>query len=480
MKNAKILFAAAAAFALGAFAPGCSPKSGPAAPPDGRLCAASVGGANFCVSSAEGPAAAWDKAAQGTMPIQMWAEPSGILTFDQLVASTDLLNDWFANIDVVLAYVRDTQKNAESYRASMDGNLGLMLKQAKDTQAAMLTGKPVDPVANFKQAMSDKAGAEKSPILATIADDKQTMIAVQAVFDQAKTDVGPLSSAFAAVAAQFSAYRATEASETGTYTTLAQQASQSTLVTLPGIEQAILLAAQTASAQPVDLSTSAMKLSAQLQAFEVASQAEIAPHTDFLATHGAALPDMTSSALRSLNAMLGYIHQRVARSDATATSLLNGIAARHQALVILESGAVMSAKVAQNKYLAMSQAFAAASSAQVDVISAIPPKSATMSLPYLAHRYDQLTAFLQMEPLCDPSSSSWREAGCVSLRTRFSAAAKERKTTLPTMITTGITTMHAKGVDTALLDAAQVKLDAGDVKAAAILYDAAIRATEGS
>jgi hypothetical protein len=68
----------------------------------------------------------------------------------------------------------------------------------------------------------------------------------------------------------------------------------------------------------------------------------------------------------------------------------------------------------------------------------------------------------------------------VSLRKRFSAAATERKTTLPALITTGIATMHAKGVDPQLLDAAQSKLDSGDVKGAAILYDAAVRATEGT
>ena len=65
------------------------------------------------------------------------------------------------------------------------------------------------------------------------------------------------------------------------------------------------------------------ELAAEIQQFEFASQTAIGPHADFLATHGAALPDMTSSALRSLNAMLGYVQQRVARSDATATSLLS-------------------------------------------------------------------------------------------------------------------------------------------------------------
>jgi hypothetical protein len=482
MDNANSFLAVLAALALGALVPGCSPK--PKSEPDGRptglLCAASVGGANFCVSASEGPAAAWDKAAQGTMPIQTWAEPLPGVTIDDLVESEDRLRDWFTNIDTVLTYVRDTQKNAESYKASMEGNLGVLLKQSKDRQAELLAAKPVDALANFKQAVSDKASAEKSPIVATIADDKQSMIAVQAVFDQSKLDVAPLSSAFTAVAAQFVAYRGTEASETSTYTTLAQQASQSTLATLPDVEQAILLAGQDASAKPGELSSKVLTLSAQLQAFEVASQASISPHLDFLATHGAALPDMTSSAMRSLNAMLGYIQQRIARSDATATSLLGGTAARYQALVVLSTGPIMSAKVAQKKFLAASQAFADASTARVLLFSATPPKSAVMSLPYLARRYDVLTAFLQLAPLCDPASSSWREAGCVSLRNHFGAAATEHKTTLPTLIATGIATMSAKGVDAPLLDAAKAKLDSGDIKSAAILYDAAVRATEGT
>jgi alpha-beta hydrolase superfamily lysophospholipase len=136
----------------------------------------------------------------------------------------------------------------------------------------------------------------------------------------------------------------------------------------------------------------------------------------------------------------------------------------------------MSAQVAQKKLLAAAQTFKDTSTARVDAAS--PSMSKTMSLPYLAHRYDQLTALLQMQPLCDPALSSWREAGCVSLRAKFSAAETERKTTLPALITTGIVAMRFKGVDKPLLDAAQGKLDSGDIKGAAILYDAAVRSAE--
>ena len=427
----------------------------------------------------------------------MWAEPLPGVTIDEVVASEERLRDWFTNIDTVLAYVRDTQKNAESYKASMEGNLGMLLKQSTDRQAELLTQPPIDAVGNFKTAVTEKANAEKSPIVATIAADKQAMTAVQTVFDLAKSKAASLSSAYAEVAAQFTAYRATEATETQAYVALAQQASQSALATLPDVEQAILVAGQGASAKPNDLSLSAMTLAAQIQVFEVDPElAFTTEQADFLATHGAARPDMTSSALRSLNAMLGYIQKRVARSDAVAASLLNGVATREQALLLLNDGS-SSAKskgqsspkyvtqasrdqIAQALLVKASTTFNDTAKTRVGALADALPTSETLKLPYLARRYDQLTALLQMAPLCDPASSSWREAGCVSLRKSFSAAKTSLTTDLPTLIKTGISLMLQQGVEAALLDAAQAKLDAGDVKGAAILHDAAVRGTEGT
>jgi hypothetical protein len=223
-----------------------------------------------------------------------------------------------------------------------------------------------------------------------------------------------------------------------------------------------------------------MKLSAQIQAFELSSQSAIAPYKDLLATHGAALPDMTSGALRSLNAMLGYVQQRVARSDATATSLLDGIAMRKQALALLALGQPLRDKISQAEVLKAGATFNADVNAHVTSLAVAPPMSATMKLPYLAARYDELTRMLQWQPLCDPSSSSWREDGCSALRGNFSAARSYLKTTLPALISTGLATMRAQGVAPTLLDAVQAKLDAGDIKAAAIAYDAAVRSTEGT
>jgi hypothetical protein len=478
MNPIKNVSMALAVLALGALAPGCAPH------PDetlGSLCAASENGEPHCVRSNQGPAAAWSQAApHGELPVQMWAKRPDAVALEDLVGSPTLLKAWFADTDKVHTYVRDTKKNAESYLASMGGHGGRLLDEAINRQQQLLSRSPVDAIGDFKAALNDKASAEKSPVVAALATDKQSMTAVQTVFEKARTDIASLESAYAGLAAQFTTYRATEAAETQTYKALAQQASQATLATLPDVEQAILTAGLTASATPNDLALNAMKLSAQLQSFELSSQAALTPHTDFLATHGAALPDMSSGALRSLNAMLGYIQQRITRSDATATSLLNGIVMRRQALVVLNAGQPMGSMIAQAKLLKARTSFDATANARIAVLLAAPTGSKALKLPYLARRYDQLTAFLQLQPLCDPSSSSWREAGCVSLRNNFSAAETYLKITLPLLITTGLATLGAHGVDVAQLAAVQAKLTTGDVKGAAVLYDAAVRGTEGT
>ncbi|MCK6439984.1 MAG: hypothetical protein HUU21_40605 [Polyangiaceae bacterium] len=193
------------------------------------------------------------------------------------------------------------------------------------------------------------------------------------------------------------------------------------------------------------------------------------------------MPDMTSAAQRSLNAMLGYIQRRVARSDATATALVIGVGMRRKALQMLAgSSDAARAQIASAKLEKASSVFVGTWDAHVSAMKTAPPMNKNLGLPYLAKRYDELTKMLQMQPLCDPASASWREAGCASLRERFDGAKIDLKTTLPSQLLAGVAAMKAAGVDAALLDAAKAKLDAGDLKGAAILHDAALRGTEGT
>ncbi|WP_437588389.1 hypothetical protein [Sorangium sp. So ce1000] len=245
------------------------------------------------------------------------------------------------------------------------------------------------------------------------------------------------------------------------------------------MEQAILVAAREASRAPSELIVEIMMLSARIQAAAVAFEEAIEPHKDFLATRGAALPDMSSGALRSLNAMLGYVQQRVARSDRTATALLGGVAPRRQALLAMQGDKGAREAIARSRIEKASATFLEGARARAAALAEPPPESATLKLPYLAERCGELTALLQMRPLCEAAPASWREAGCGALRGRFDAAEVELRTSVPRAIAAGLATLRAKGMDAALLDAAQARLDAGDVKGAAIAYDAAVRGRRG-
>ncbi len=68
----------------------------------------------------------------------MWATWPSAVTLDGVVESPDKLDAWFADIDKVVAYLRDTKRNAESYKASLEGNLDSLLRQATDEASKAL------------------------------------------------------------------------------------------------------------------------------------------------------------------------------------------------------------------------------------------------------------------------------------------------------------------------------------------------------
>ncbi|XXY53732.1 hypothetical protein WME91_21600 [Sorangium sp. So ce269] len=478
-RRAVILVAAVAALGLGAMESGCLWERGDDSL--GSFCAAPSGGEEHCVGANLGPGVAWSKAEKGgALPIEMWATWPSDMTLDELVASPYWVGAWSGHLEEAVDYVRDDAKNAESLRATLAGRLRGLLSEVRYHQKEILEGEPVGAADNFEKAMTDKASAEREPLVAALAADKQAMVVVQAVFDRARDDAEPLQSLYAGAAERFAAYRATEAAETAAYAALSEQASRSDIDGLDGAEQAVLAAAREASRAPNELAAEVMALSAELQAFAVAFEEAIAPHEEFLATHGAVTPDMTSGALRSLSAMLGYAQRRVARSDATATALLGGIAMRRQALLVLQADEGAREAIARSRLRKASEVFGEGARARAAALSAAPPVSARLGLPLLAARCGELAALVQLRPLCEASEASWREAGCAALRGRFDAAEAELRTGLPRKIAAGLAVLREKGMAAAALDAAQARLDAGDVKGAAIAYDAAVRGAEGT
>jgi hypothetical protein len=178
--------------------------------------------------------------------------------------------------------------------------------------------------------------------------------------------------------------------------------------------------------------------------------------------------------------MLGYIGQRVKRSDATAKALLSNIVLRRQALALLGGAQPARAEAMQARAARASTAFEASMTERIGVLAEGKATNATLGLPYLVKRYDALRGLLQLQPLCANASASWRGAGCKLFGDDIKSMTTELQSTIPAQIAAGIGVMRQNGCDAALLDAAQEKLDSGDVRGAAMAYDAALRGAEGT
>ncbi|TKD05055.1 hypothetical protein [Polyangium fumosum] len=201
------------------------------------------------------------------------------MTLDALVTSPGDMERWLVDMERALGYVRDEQRSAEPYKASMAGRLRHLLGSARIQQKELLEQEPIDAVGGFEAALAEKAMSDKDPLVAEIAVETISMGAVQGILDRVTQDVGPLSAAYADLAADFVAYRETESAELDTYIKLVAKASMATVLELDGIETVILEAAHDASAGPQEMVLRAMKLSAETVQFEVTSQETLSRRT---------------------------------------------------------------------------------------------------------------------------------------------------------------------------------------------------------
>jgi hypothetical protein len=87
---------------------------------------------------------------------------------------------------------------------------------------------------------------------------------------------------------------------------------------------------------------------------------------------------------------------------------------------------------------------------------------------------------LQMAPLCNAMSSSWRESGRLAMRPKFKDAGIYLKVTLPAEIKQGLTFLKNQGVDPQMIEKVQQKLEKGDIKGAALAHDVLLQSTEGT
>jgi hypothetical protein len=445
----------------------------------GQFCASPAEGGKYCVSASSGPSAAWNDAmAHGTEPIKMWALWTEKYELRDVVSSPPLIKAWLDDGQAILEYVRVTKGSAESYRATMNGKMADDLRRARQLQGGLVT-EPIDPVVFVQSEFFQNAIKVETAVNVHIWANKEALGEMQVIVEQAKVGGAPFAAQYKTLVDDFLTYRATESTETLLYTKWSDEISAATLTELPGVENEVVKVAQKASAKPNELLMSGMKLTAEILQFDKTTREALLPHETILIENGTRMPDLTSGALRSIHAMLGYAQLRVARSDATGKSLLLGAAMRRNALQLLANADSPARATIANALLAKAgTTFAQSAQVQVGAIQTV--QMSKLGVPYLAHRYDEHAALLQMAPLCNAMSSSWRESGCLAMRPKFKDAGIYLKVTLPAEIKQGLTFLKNQGVDPQMIEKVQQKLEKGDIKGAALAHDVLLQSTEGT
>jgi hypothetical protein len=403
---------------------------------------------------------------------------------DAFVADTTELNAWFADIKKLTTFLGSTGATADAFNASLSGTLGTLMKQAKAEQDKLLgesaPPNPSSQVSQFENLVAEQADASAAPLSAAYALDLQQGAAVKTIVQNATTAVTAFQAPFAAMASRFTAYRATEAAELATYATYSSAGATTTLTTMPAVEQEILSYNQQLGPIPDQFIADATGLRMSIASAGAQFAAQLDTYTAFMNQFGMNRPDLTSSAIHSLDNMIAYVEDRRQRNDAVATRLLDDLTLRRQALILIATSQATQATIAQAELLSASTTFLNNATQQISALWAAPPTSTKLKLPYLAARYDLFTAFLQLQPLCATGATgSWRETGCNSLNQQFASAQAYQTTTLPGQIKIGVMLMTGSAAPAALLSDITAKLAAGNVKGAAAEYDEALLASDG-
>jgi hypothetical protein len=450
-----------------------------------QICAlsSSAGAKEICQPDTAKLQDLWAKAAStpGALPIRMYAPyPEDV---NALVASAADLKTWYANIAKVTDFLKNSQKNADSYGASLKDKIGPLLDGAQKAQAALVDPKHADPnnaLADFKAAMTKSADTQRGPLGSALTNDKATVTAVTKIVTDAQAAAIPLQTQYKAIADRYKTYRASEAAAIAGYTRLSQSAAVADLPGVPTVQSQLIAFNQTENDAPSSLIEDATKLRMTLGMAASTVAKQLAPYAEASARIGLRTPDLWSAGIQSLDGMVAYAQTRRRRNNELATRLLDELAQRRQALVLVATDLATRDTKAKAALLAASKTFLDSATAQTAALWKLPPTSTKLQLPFLAAQFDQFTQFMQLQSLCSVGAkTTWRESGCNALGQQFSRAQTYLTKTIPGQIKLGLLQLPAAGVSPAVIQGIRAKLTAGDVKAAALAYDAALQTTDG-
>ena len=446
----------------------------------GKICASPAQGGVYCVPANQDPAGAWDQAiSRGSLPIQMWAPRPDAIPLEALVADAAELNVWLEDMDKALRYVHDVKKNAESYRASLAGNAGQLLRETVELQKRLIANGQA-AIDHAVAAFRDKILNQGNPIVMQAQSDQWNITAIHQDVERAAAAAAEFQHSFDRIATDFKAHRESETTMVARWKKVADDAATADLETLAVLRVEAHDFSREESRRPNNIILEASRLAATLQKADELRPPSTRPESvrDFGTTKQLNEPDFVATAARSLDNMIAYCEQRRNVSNEIARKISDGITARRDALIALKADDATRATISDAKTLRASAVFLSEITARVSTLWGLPQNSTKQKLPFLAQRYEEADAFVSFAPICAPPVVGWREAGCNLFNRHMVGARTYLLTSLPAIARMGLQQLEAAGIANTLLLDAQAKLLSGDMKGAMLSYDEAVRASD--
>ena len=329
----------------------------------------------------------------------------------------------------------------------------------------------------LKKSIESTASTEK----VKLADTRYTAekVVAQVVLhedelEQAKKD-------FVAISLRYKTYREQEGTILEHLRSIVGAGSTADFQQLAELRAELVQLAREESFSASGMVVDARRLAADMRWLVDALNTALIDYKDFLKENNFPMPDRMNEPIEALGKMVAYAEQRAERVVAATTKVSNQLTRRGEALVAIRSEAATRETLRQAGFMRASARYLEEVTARVDRLWRLPPKSDVLKLPLYSNVYAEHIAFLQLEIPCSVTGRpDWMDVGCRMMEGEFPKIRKFLSRTLPFTLRINTGTMRRAGVSGVLLGEIEEALTAGNLDAAVLSYDLAVRASDGS
>jgi hypothetical protein len=309
-----------------------------------------------------------------------------------------------------------------------------------------------------------------------LAETRRAIATVDKITAAYQTDLDGLQPAYGEVAARHGAYRDTETAVFAAIAQIATQASTADLSTLPSLKVQLGSQSNSENRTPQLLIIDAKRVLWELAHVQASYEAGLAPYIAYLTELSLPILDHTGVPRDGMSNVVGYAESRIRRVNDAVRTIYDGIRRREAALSLAAADAATRDQIRAADDAAREAEFLDQTTARVGDIWKTPPTGA-LNLPLQTERMTNMTAFLQLENVCQnvTDAATWRAPGCQKVASEASKIRTYLTQTLPFTLRFGVQRMRSTGgFDAEALTDIEAKVAVGQLIQAVHIYDATI------